>query len=150
MSTSYTIGEAARQVGLSVSTLRFYHQHGLMPHVERTEGGQRRFSPGDIEWIRYLERLKATGMPLAEMREFVQLIDGGEATLERRREIMRARREAVLRQIEQLETTLGIIEYKCWYYDKALELGDEQAARALSPEDMPEEILGARELCQFE
>lgn len=149
MAGDYSIGEAARRVGLPVSTIRYYHHNGLMPHVARSEGGQRRFSDEDVDWLRYLERLKATGMPIAEMREFVGLIEGGDQTIGRRREIMEARREAVRAQLEELATTLDIIEYKCWYYDRAAELGDERAARAIPPEEVPERLRAAREHCQF-
>ena len=145
----YAIGEVSERIGLPISTIRYYHKNGLMPYVDRTAGGQRRFSDDDVEWLRYLERLRATGMPIAEMREFVELIDGGEETLERRRQIMRNRRSEVEAQLAELQTTLGIIAYKCWYYDRALELGDEQAARAISPEEMPPEVRSARELCRF-
>ena len=145
----YAIGEVSERIGLPISTIRYYHKNGLMPHVDRTAGGQRRFSDDDVEWLRYLERLRATGMPIAEMREFVELIDGGEETLERRRQIMRNRRSEVEAQLAELQTTLGIIAYKCWYYDRALAVGDEQAARAIPPEEMPPEVRSARELCRF-
>ena len=129
----YAIGEVSERIGLPISTIRYYHKNGLMPYVDRTAGGQRRFSDDDVEWLRYLERLRATGMPIAE----------------RRRQIMRNRRSEVEAQLAELQTTLGIIAYKCWYYDRAFELGDEQAARAIPPEEMPPEVRSARELCRF-
>lgn len=56
----YTVGEMAKKLGLAPSTLRYYDQKGLLPFVERTDGGIRRFKDGDCEWLRVIGCLKGT------------------------------------------------------------------------------------------
>ena len=56
---------------------------------------------------------------------FIGLAQEGDATLEQRLEIFRRRKAAVERQIAELQETLSLLEYKCWYYKTALEAGTE-------------------------
>jgi MerR family transcriptional regulator, aldehyde-responsive regulator len=69
-----TIAEAAKASGLSVDTIRFYEKSGMLPRLARDVRGWRRFPPDAVEWLRNLERLRATGMPMAEMRRFAVLV----------------------------------------------------------------------------
>jgi DNA-binding transcriptional MerR regulator len=64
------IREAAKASGLSVDTIRFYEKAGMLPRLPRDGRGWRRFDGGAVEWPCNLERLRATGMPMAEMRRF--------------------------------------------------------------------------------
>jgi DNA-binding transcriptional MerR regulator len=68
------IKEAATASGLSVDTIRFYEKSGMVPPVSRDARGWRRFDAGAVEWLRNLERLRATGMPMADMRRFAVLV----------------------------------------------------------------------------
>ena len=60
----YTVGEMAKRLGVAPSTLRYYDQEGLLPFVERSEGGIRVFKESDYEWLQVIGCLKKTGMPL--------------------------------------------------------------------------------------
>lgn len=143
----YSIGEAARMLGVSASALRYYDREGLLPHVGRTDGGTRLFTEDDLEWFHFIERLKRSGMPIREIKRYVELYLAGDATLEERRELVRARRDAVERELEELRDTLDFITYKCWFYDTAIEAGTADAARSLPPEQMPPEIRAIKERC---
>lgn len=145
----HTIGETSAIVGIPASTIRFYDKNGLLPHVRRDENGLRQFSDKDIDWLRFLEKLKISGMPIREMRSYVELASQGDETIEERRHIVHDRRNDIRRRIEELERSLDIIEYKCWFYDKACELGSERAARGLSDDDIPERIKKLKRRCQI-
>ena len=54
----YTVGEAAKRLGVAPSTLRYYDKEGLLPFVERTDGGIRMFKQSDFEGLRLIECLK--------------------------------------------------------------------------------------------
>lgn len=54
----YTIGDAAKKLGVQPSALRYYDKEGLLPHMERSDGGMRMFTEDDFEWFRFIERLK--------------------------------------------------------------------------------------------
>lgn len=65
----YTVGEMAKLLGVSASTLRYYDKEGLLPFVERSPGGMRMFQEKDYEWLQVIGCLKKTGMPLEEIPE---------------------------------------------------------------------------------
>lgn len=68
-----SVGVVTTLTGLSVDTLRYYERQGLIPSVARTPGGQRRYAQKDLPRLSFLLNLRATGMPIATMRRFVQL-----------------------------------------------------------------------------
>ena len=114
---SYTISQAAQMTGISPSAIRYYDKEGLLPQVER-KNGIRLFSDMDIRWLHLLTCLKNTGMPIKRIREYAELAQRGDESLKERQALIRQQRQFVLDQIEELD-------FKEWYYKKALELGSE-------------------------
>ena len=123
---AYTISEAARLMSVSPSTIRYYDKEGLLPEVKR-QNGIRMFDEVDFGWLRLLMCLKKTGMPIKRIKEYVELSKKGDATLLERYELIRAQRQFVQDQIEQLEYYMEELDFKDWYYRKALEIGSEKA-----------------------
>ena len=115
----YTIAQAAKISNLSCYTLRYYDKEGLLPFVERSESGYREFSDDDLEWLVLINCLKNTGMPIKQIREFIQLTVEGNETLRQRQQIFVEHREAVLEQIAALQKYLKKIDHKIDYYGKA-------------------------------
>src|SRR3954447_7126518 len=74
----YTISEVAAFTGLSAHTLRWYERIGLMPHVDRSHTGQRRFTNRDLDWLAFVGKLRLTGMPVAHMVRYAELIREGD------------------------------------------------------------------------
>jgi DNA-binding transcriptional MerR regulator len=114
--TSLTIQEAAEETGLTVHTLRYYERIGLLMPVGRAANGHRRCSQQDINLIRALNRWRLTGMPLADLQHYVRLIQEGDTTAGERRALLEAHRQTVVRQIEELQATLELIDYKIQNY----------------------------------
>ena len=123
---SYTISEAAKKTGLPPSTIRFYDKEGLLPNIKR-KNGIRVFEDMDLRLMGLLTCLKNTGMPIKRIRDYVELISKGDDTLQERYEIIKAQRQFVLDQIEQLQYYLEELDFKDWYYNKALAAGSERA-----------------------
>lgn len=121
----YSIKEISEMLGLPASTIRYYDKQGLLPFIERSEGGYRRFSEEDLGLLKMIECLKKTGMPIREILQFTRWLQQGDASLRERYEMFLERRKAVEKQIEQLQETLKVIDYKCWYYETALKAGTE-------------------------
>lgn len=119
MSKTLTIGQVADATGLSTHTLRYYEQAGLLHAVSRTSAGHRLYSPADLDWLQFVMRLKATGMPISGMQAFAQLRAQGAATIEERRELLAAHRDAVLARITELQTNLSAIVDKINWYENA-------------------------------
>ena len=143
----YTIGDAAKELGIPASALRYYDKEGLLPHMNRSGSGIRMFTEDDFEWVRFIERLKKSGMPITEIKSYIDLYEQGDGTIGERRELIYARRAAVEREMEELQETLAFITYKCWYYDKALELGSEEAVKAIPADELPDDIRAIKERC---
>ena len=123
---SYTISEAAQKTGLPPSTIRYYDKEGLLPNIKR-KNGIRVFEDMDLRLMGLLTCLKNTGMPIKRIRDYVELTSKGDETLQERYEIIKAQRQFVLDQIEQLQYYLEELDFKDWYYNKALAAGSESA-----------------------
>lgn len=134
---SFSIGEAARRLGLSVSAIRYYDREGLLPDLGRSPAGRRRFTDKDLSALEMILCLKRSGLPLKSIHQYMAWLQEGDATLEQRRALFAARRRDVRTQMDELEGVLGVIEYKCWYYERAVELGGERAVLVLPPERVP-------------
>jgi DNA-binding transcriptional MerR regulator len=119
MSKALTIGEVAGMIGVSTHTLRYYEQAGLIRPVGRTQAGHRLYSPADLDWLQFVMRLKATGMPIAGMQAFAVLRAEGQSTVGERRDMLVAHRDAVLSRIAELQSNLGAIIDKIAYYEDA-------------------------------
>ena len=123
---SYTISEAAQKTGLPPSTIRYYDKEGLLPNIKR-KNGIRVFEDMDLRLMGLLTCLKNTGMPIKRIRDYVELTSKGDDTLQERYEIIKSQRQFVLDQIEQLQYYLEELDFKDWYYNKALAAGSESA-----------------------
>lgn len=111
-----TISGAAELSGLSVDTLRYYEKEGLSLHrPERSASGQRRYTEEDVRWLGTLVMLRRTGMPIRDVRRFVDLyrVDGSESA---RMAILEAHREHVLEQLSEVQTHLAAINRKIEIY----------------------------------
>lgn len=136
----YTVGEIAKKIGIPPSTLRYYDKEGLLPFVERSGSGIRMFKDSDIEWLSIIECLKKTGMPIKEIKKFVDWCIEGDSTIEKRLELIDRQREIVIKQLQQMKETLNTLNYKHWYYETAKKAGTCDIHKSLKAEDIPEEI----------
>lgn len=123
---SYGIKDVAEKLNLSVSTIRYYDKEGLLPFIERKESGYRVFNEGDVQLLKIIECMKKTGMQLKDIKRFIDYVKEGDSSLQKRYELFEERRKAVTEQIAELQKSLDLIEYKCWYYKTAVEAGTEK------------------------
>ncbi|WP_127359810.1 MerR family transcriptional regulator [Actinacidiphila soli] len=112
----YTISEVVACTGLSAHTLRWYERIGLMPHIDRSHTGQRRFTNKDLDWLAFVGKLRLTGMPVADMVRYAELVRLGDHTRADRRELLEGTRVDVLRRIAELQDTLAVLDYKIDMY----------------------------------
>ncbi|MFJ8259849.1 MerR family transcriptional regulator [Peribacillus asahii] len=122
---TYSISEVAKELNLTVYTLRYYDKEGLMPFVERTPSGTRLFKESDIGALKVIECLKATGMPIKEIKNFIDWCSDGDSTLQKRYDMFIERKALVEAQMEELKKTIELIDHKCLYYKTALDAGTE-------------------------
>ncbi|MFR2588123.1 MAG: MerR family transcriptional regulator [Adlercreutzia equolifaciens] len=129
---------------LPVSTLRYYDKQRLFPELERTSG-IRRFGDTELEALRVIECLKKAGMEIKDIRLFMEWCAEGPSTYPKRKAMFEERKAHMESEIAKMNRTLDMLKFKCWYYEQAIQDGNENRVKALIPDDLPEEIKGAYE-----
>lgn len=140
----YTVGEMAKKLGVAPSTLRYYDKEGLLPFVERSNGGIRIFKDSDYEWLKVIECLKKTGMQLKDIKSFIEMAMQGDETIEPRLALITKQKAAVIEQIAELQETLQTLEFKEWYYKTAKEKGSTAVPKNMTQNELPERFRAVR------
>ncbi|MDQ0346520.1 MerR family transcriptional regulator [Ancylobacter vacuolatus] len=110
----YTIGDAARQSGVKVPTIRYYEEIGLLPAPPRTEGGRRSYGATDLRRLAFIRHARELGFEIDAIRTLLQLQDEPDqscaaadaiardhlVTVERRIASLTALREELARMVE--------------------------------------------------
>ena len=111
------IGELAERTGRTVHTIRWYEKQGLLPPVPR-QGAHRVYSNRHLEWMELMDRLRRSGMSVAELREYTALAQRGGATLEQTRAVLLAHRARVDGRIAEWKQARRLIDEKIAFYDQ--------------------------------
>jgi DNA-binding transcriptional MerR regulator len=111
-----TIQQVSERTGLSVHTLRYYERIGLLAPVSRAANGHRRYSIEDVNRVQFLNKMRATGMPIRKLCEFAALYAEGDDSLGERIRVLEEHRQTVLETIAELQRSLGVIEFKIDLY----------------------------------
>ena len=122
---NYTISQVAEEMGVTVSTLRYYDKEGLLPFVDKKPNGTRVFKDEDFQGLAIITCMKNSGTPIKDIKKYMDLCQEGDSTLHERLEIFLERKEAVLKQMEELYKVMETINHKVWYYETAIEAGTE-------------------------
>lgn len=111
--TSLGIRALAERVGVSPHTLRYYERAGLMITVPRDRAGRRVYGADHERWVTFLLRLRESGMGVAQVREYVDLIQGdADPEGRRRRALLRAHRDEVRQTARRLRDHLEVLDRK--------------------------------------
>lgn len=135
---AYTVGEMANIMGVPASTLRYYDKEGLLPFVERTSGGIRMFKEQDYEWMKIIECMKRAGMPIKDIRDYIELALEGDTTIHERLRLFQNQKRLVQEQMKSLQHTLDVLDYKCWYYETAESAGTTDVLKNISEDKIPD------------
>lgn len=135
----YTIGQISEMFNLPISTIRYYDREGLFPNMAR-QSGIRQFGDGEIEALRVIECLKASGLEIKDIKLFMRWTTEGSATYPQRRQLFETRKAAVEKEINGLQKTLDMLRYKCWYYETAIRDGNEDRINEMLPDGLPPEV----------
>ncbi len=119
---AYSIAETSNLTGLTAHTLRYYERDGLMlREVGRSATGHRRYTDRDLTWIDLIARLRATGMPIRDVRRYATLVREGDGNETDRLALLREHRQRVLAQLAETQDHLGAIDRKIGIYVDRLE-----------------------------
>ena len=116
----YSIGEFSEVTGLGIHTLRFYEHEGLITPM-RNSSNRRRYSDRDMTWIAFIKRLKATGMPIKEIKRYAALRAEGDTTLFERMEMLIQHRQSLREQIRLLQEHEAKLDEKIAFYQQEIE-----------------------------
>jgi DNA-binding transcriptional MerR regulator len=133
MSNPLLIGTLSARTGRSVHAIRWYEAQGLVPGVARDAGGRRVYSELHVGWLQLMDRLRRTGMTIAEMREYTALVQQGKATLRQRQDLLRAHRKRVQDTIDEWTEALSLLDGKIDFYGQWLSTGKRPPLDTLAP-----------------
>lgn len=103
----YTIGQVSEMTGLPISTLRYYDKEGLFPHMERVSG-MRRFGEQELETLHVIECLKASGLEIRDIRQFMQWCTEGASSYPKRWQLLERQKETLEAQMDDLRRSLAM------------------------------------------
>jgi len=116
----YTISEISRLTETTAHTIRYYEKEGLL-FPTRTKSGVRRYDETQLTWLRFVLRLRATHMPIDQIREYVELFlassETHDTSLERLR-LLEAHQQNVRAQLAELIRTEQMITEKIAVYQQ--------------------------------
>lgn len=135
----YTIGQVSEQFHLPISTLRYYDKEGLFPKMARSSG-IRKFGSQELEALHVIECLKKSGLEIKDIRQFMAWCEEGSGTYPNRLALFQKQKARMEHKIRKLEKALDMIRFKCWYYEQAIQDGNEKRLHAMLPDKLPADI----------
>ena len=116
----YKMKEVSDMVGLPYETLRFYCNEGLVPNVKRDENNHRIFDDRDVDWLKGTQCLRACGLSITELKEYMNLCLVGPNSIAKRKEMLAQKKELLLKEIDAINNSIDYIDQKQAYYDRIL------------------------------
>ncbi|KWX72053.1 MerR family transcriptional regulator [Paenibacillus jilunlii] len=112
----FTIGQAAKKVGLNIGAIRFYERKGLLDPVVRNEQNNRLYTDDEINWLIFLRCLRETGMSVEEIKKYYDMVKAGTSTLPERIKLIQDQKQALLDDIDKKKAQLIHLEHKLERY----------------------------------
>lgn len=116
-----TIREIAAKTNMSTDTLRYYERIGLLPPVPRNAAGIRNYDEYFVNFINFIKKLKASGMSLEHIIDYIRLAEMGDATLQERKKLLAEARETLLDKINSLQLVAELADYQLRNYENLLQ-----------------------------
>ncbi len=110
----YTVSEIAALAGINASAVRYYDKEGLLPDISRSSAGTRRFGEKDVESLKLIEGLKAAGLSVSEIKEYVKLTKRGKDGVEGKKALLKKAEERTAEKAKQIRKAEGLIRYQQW------------------------------------
>jgi len=112
----FTIGEFSRLSGLTTHAIRFYESAGVLRPSSRAPNGHRRYQENDVLWIEFVLKLKLTGMPLSEIKQYADLREQGDSTLQQRLVMLKLHRDRLAAKMLELSECSDVLDDKIRTY----------------------------------
>jgi DNA-binding transcriptional MerR regulator len=112
----FSIKQVSEKTALPSHVLRYYEKEGLLPSISRSRNGVRRYTEHDLEWLGLICCLKNTGMPIKQIKNFVELSLQGDKTLKKRCDLLLEHKKTVENQIAEMQKHLQKVIHKIAYF----------------------------------
>ena len=116
-----TIREIAAKTNMSTDTLRYYERIGMLPPVPRNAAGIRNYDEYFVNFINFIKKLKASGMSLEHIIDYIRLAEMGDATIQERKKLLAEARETLLDKINSLQLVAELADYQLRNYENLLQ-----------------------------
>ncbi|NSB13998.1 MerR family transcriptional regulator [Clostridium beijerinckii] len=116
----YSMKEVSEKFNITPYTLRYYEREGLFPFVQRDNNGRRIYTDVDLGSIQLVNCMRATGMSIAYIKNYVSLTTKGKDTVDERRNIMLEQKEILKEEIKKYNDLLELVNMKLDYYDEKI------------------------------
>jgi MerR family transcriptional regulator, aldehyde-responsive regulator len=123
---SYSIKEVSERFQISSHTLRYYEKEGLLPPIHRDVNGIRTYNDTDLEWLHLVCCMRATGMSISYIKNYIDLCQLGTDTIPERRQIILNQKEIIETELKKYKNLLKLINKKLEHYDDITQLDQKQ------------------------
>ena len=124
-----TIAEVSRKYDISAATLRYYERIGLIPPVPRTRGGLRDYGEESCGWIQLMKCMRAAGVQIEALIEYVDLFQQGDATLDARKALLVEQRDQLVSRMAEMQASLDLLNQKIDRYEQGMMTAEQQLRR---------------------
>lgn len=124
-----TIAEVSRKYDISADTLRYYERIGLIPPVPRTRGGLRDYGEESCCWIQLMKCMRAAGVQIEALIEYVDLFQQGDATLDARKALLVEQRDQLVSRMAEMQASLDLLNQKIDRYEQGMMTAEQQLRR---------------------
>ena len=124
-----TIAEVSRKYDISADTLRYYERIGLIPPVPRTTGGLRDYGEESCGWIQLMKCMRAAGVQIEALIEYVDLFQQGDATLDARKALLVEQRDQLVSRMAEMQASLDLLNQKIDRYEQGMMTAEQQLRR---------------------
>ena len=124
-----TSAEVSRKYDISADTLRYYERIGLIPPVPRTRGGLRDYGEESCGWIQLMKCMRAAGVQIEALIEYVDLFQQGDATLDARKALLVEQRDQLVSRMAEMQASLDLLNQKIDRYEQGMMTAEQQLRR---------------------
>ena len=124
-----TIAEVSRKYDISADTLRYYERICLIPPVPRTRGGLRDYGEESCGWIQLMKCMRAAGVQIEALIEYVDLFQQGDATLDARKALLVEQRDQLVSRMAEMQASLDLLNQKIDRYEQGMMTAEQQLRR---------------------
>ena len=124
-----TIAEVSRKYDISADTLRYYERIGLIPPVPRTRGGLRDYGEESCGWIQLMKCMRAAGVLIEALVDYVDLFQQGDATLDARKALLVEQRDQLVSRMAEMQASLDLLNQKIDRYEQGMMTAEQQLRR---------------------